>query len=234
MVRYIGMDVHREFAQLAVVEDGLLRDLGRIAVTPEALRSWAGDLGQDDEVALEATGNSDAIANLLIPIVGRVVVSNPSKTRAIAEAKVKTDKVDARILAQLLAADFLPPVWLPDDRTRALRRQVTRRAHLVRLRTRIKNQVHAILARNLAPTPPVSGRRNLPDRVSESTDYHDVPVDYLLTNRLKNGKRGSETATDQRSSLTRAARRRSSEPQADRHTGVDGSAQVARVALIER
>ena len=91
-------------------------------------------------MALEATGNSDAIANLLTPLVGRVVVSNPSKTRAIAEAKVKTDKVDARILAQLLAADFLPPVWLPDDRTRALRRQVTRRAHLVRQRTRIKNQ----------------------------------------------------------------------------------------------
>jgi transposase len=97
-----------------------VRDEGRIAVTPEALRSWAVDLRTDDEVALEATGNSDAIANLLMPIVGRVVVSNPSKTRAIAEAKVKTDKVDARILAQLLAADFLPPVWLPDDRTRAL------------------------------------------------------------------------------------------------------------------
>jgi Bacterial transcriptional activator domain/Transposase len=82
-------------------------------------------------------------------------VSNP-KTRAIAGAKVKADKVDARILAQLLPADFLPPVWLPDERTRSLRRQVTRRAHLVRQRTRIKNQVHAILARNLAPTPPVS------------------------------------------------------------------------------
>src|SRR5437764_4554730 len=156
MVRYVGMDVHREFAQLAVVEDGLLRDEGRIGVTPEALREWAAGLRGDDEVALEATGNSDAIANLLLPLVARVVVSNPSKTRAIAEAKVKTDKVDARILAQLLAADFLPPVWLPDERTRSLRRQVMRRAHLVRQRTRIKNQVHAILARNLAPTPPVT------------------------------------------------------------------------------
>jgi transposase len=156
MVRYIGMDVHREFAQLAVLEDGLVRDEGRIGVTPEALRAWADGLRGDDQVALEATGNSDAIANLLTPLVERVVVSNPSKTRAIAEAKVKTDKVDARILAQLLAADFLPPVWLPDERTRALRRQVTRRAHLVRQRTRVKNQVHAILARNLAPTPPVS------------------------------------------------------------------------------
>jgi transposase len=156
MVRFIGMDVHREFAQLAVLEDGLVRDEGKIGVTPEALRSWAAGLRPDDEVALEATGNSDAIANLLTPLVARVVVSNPSKTRAIAEAKVKTDKVDARILAQLLAADFLPPVWLPDERTRSLRRQVTRRAHVVRQRTRIKNQVHAILARNLAPTPPVS------------------------------------------------------------------------------
>ena len=134
----------------------MVRDEGKIGVTPEALRSWAVGLRPDDEVALEATGNSDAIANLLTPLVARVVVSNPSKTRAIAEAKVKTDKVDARILAQLLAADFLPPVWLPDERTWALRRQVTRRAHVVRQRTRIKNQVHAILARNLAPTPPVS------------------------------------------------------------------------------
>jgi transposase len=59
-------------------------------------------------------------------------------------------------LAQLPAADFLRPVWLPDDRIRRLRRQVTRRAHLVRARTRIKSQVHAILARNLVPTPPVA------------------------------------------------------------------------------
>jgi hypothetical protein len=50
--------------------------------------------------------------------VGKVVVSNPVKTRAIAEAKVKTDKVDARILAQLLAADFLPPD--PDQESDAL------------------------------------------------------------------------------------------------------------------
>jgi hypothetical protein len=53
--------------------------------------------------------------------VARVVVSNPAKTRAIAEAKVQTDKVDAQVLAQLLAAGFLPSVWLPDDDTHALR-----------------------------------------------------------------------------------------------------------------
>ncbi|WP_436501744.1 IS110 family transposase [Actinokineospora sp. HUAS TT18] len=126
-------------------------------------------------MALEATGNSDAIVASIGPRVARVVVSNPMKTRAIAEAKVKTDKVDARILAQLLVADFLPPVWLPDERTRMLRRQVVRRAHVVRQRTRIKNQVHAILHRNLMPRPPVS---DLFGRTGRTWLAHlDLPTD---------------------------------------------------------
>jgi transposase len=178
------MDVHRTFAQIAIVEDGICRDEGRIGVTPEALREWAAELDLGDEVVLEATTNSDAIAMLLTPLVARVVVSNPRKTRAIAEAKVKTDKVDARILAQLLAADFLPPVWLPDDRIRMLRRLVHRRTHLVRQRTRLKNQVHAILARNLAPTCPHSdlfggvGRRWLAQQVLPDDEQRSV--DALL------------------------------------------------------
>jgi transposase len=85
-----------------------------------------------------------------------VVVSNPAKTRAIAEAKIKTDKVDAATLAGLLAANYLPSVWLPDPQTAALRRQVLRRAHLVRQRTRLKNQIHAILHRNLVPRCPAA------------------------------------------------------------------------------
>ena len=90
-------------------------DAGRqFATTPEGVREFADSLGPADEVALEATGNTWAIATLLASRAGRVVVSNPAKTRAIAEAKVKTDKVDAAILAQLLAADYLPPVWMPD------------------------------------------------------------------------------------------------------------------------
>jgi len=148
------MDVHRSFAQIAVVEDGLCRDDGRIGVRPEDLRAWAATLDPGDEIALEATTNSDAIATMLRPLVARVVVSNPRKTRAIAEAKVKTDKVDARNLAQLLAADFLPETWVADDRTRIMRRLVMRRTHLVKQRTRLKNQLHAILSRNLVPTCP--------------------------------------------------------------------------------
>ena len=139
--------------------------------------AFAEGLGPADEVALEATGNTWAIATLLASRAGRVVVSNPAKTRAIAEAKVKTDKVDAEILAQLLAADYLPAVWRPDPATAALRRQVLRRAHIVRQRTRLKNQVHAILHRNLVPRCPAAdlfghkGRRWLAEQ--------DLPADEL-------------------------------------------------------
>ena len=66
---------------------------------PGGVRAFADGLGPADEVALEATGNTWAFATLLARRAGRVVVSNPVKTRAIAEAKAKTDKVDAQILA---------------------------------------------------------------------------------------------------------------------------------------
>ena len=101
-----------------------------------------------------------AIAELLAEHAGRVTVSNPMRTRAIASAKVKTDKIDARVLAQLGAADFLPEVWAPDEATRALRRRVAHRSSLVRQRTRLRNQIHAVLARNLidAPFTDVFGR----------------------------------------------------------------------------
>ena len=89
--RCIGLDVHREFAQVAIWQGGLVIQAGRFATTPEGVRGFAEGLGPADEVALEATGNTWAIATLLASRAGRVVVSNPAKTRAIAEAKVKTD-----------------------------------------------------------------------------------------------------------------------------------------------
>src|SRR4051794_755123 len=197
--RCIGLDVHREFAQVAVWQSGVVTQAGRFATTPEGVRAFAEGLGPADEVALEATGNTWAIATLLASRAGRVVVSNPAKTRAIAEAKVKTDKVDAEILSQLLAADYLPAVWRPDPATAALRRQVLRRAHIVRQRTRLKNQVHAILHRNLIPRCPAAdlfghkGRRWLaeqelpPDELAAATallrqlDFHGEELRLIDT-----------------------------------------------------
>jgi transposase len=145
------LDVHRDFAQVAIWEDGVVEQAGQIATTADALGLFADSLGAGDEVALEATGNSWAVAAVLARRGVTVVVSNPFKTRAIAEARVKTDKIDAAVLAGLLAANFLPAVWTPDEGTHLLRRLVVRRTHLVKQRTRIKNQVQAVLHRNLIP-----------------------------------------------------------------------------------
>lgn len=86
------MDVGRHFAEVAAIEQsGEIRRLGRISATPTGLRAFAAGLGPDDAVALEATTNTWAIAELLGRHAGRVVVSNPLRTRAIADAKTKTD-----------------------------------------------------------------------------------------------------------------------------------------------
>jgi hypothetical protein len=84
-----------------------------------------------DKVALETTINTWEVVGILKPFVAEVVVSNPLKTKASAEAKIKTDKVDAEVLAQLLRYDFLPRVWDPPVATQALRRLTARRATLV-------------------------------------------------------------------------------------------------------
>ena len=74
-------------------------------------------------------------------------------TKAIAQAKVKTDKVDAHVLAQLLRCDFLPAVWQPDETTRRLRELTGRRSALVGQRTMMRNRIHSVLAMRLIEAP---------------------------------------------------------------------------------
>src|SRR3954447_5471048 len=116
--RCIGLDVHREFVQVAIWQAGVVRAAGRFATTRQGVRGFAAGLGPADEVALEATGNRWAIAALLASRAGRVVVSDPGKTRAIAEAKVKTDKVEAAILASCWPRASCPGYGCPIRRSR--------------------------------------------------------------------------------------------------------------------
>jgi transposase len=155
-VRFIGLDVHKDFCEVAISEGGGARSAGRVKTTRAELELFAQSLGGDDRVVLEATGNALAIARILEPHVGEVVIANARKLRAICEAKVKNDKVDARTLAELLAADLVPRVWIPDERTRLLRRLTSRRAQLVRHARRLKSHIYATLQRNLTTEVPVS------------------------------------------------------------------------------
>jgi transposase len=133
--RAIGLDVHRDFCEVAIVEDGAVRSAGRIATTPEQLELFAQSLAVTDRVALEVTGSAWEIARILAPHVARVVVVSPADT-GIRQARAKTDRLDARKLARLLATGELDAVWSADEWTRVLRRRLARREQLVRARGR--------------------------------------------------------------------------------------------------
>lgn len=105
---------------------------------------------------LETTSGAIAIARLLRPHVARVVLANAADVRAIAHARVNSDRFVAARLARLLAAGMLDGVWVPDEQIGALRRRIARRAALVRQRTRAKNEVHAVIMRCLLGRPPAS------------------------------------------------------------------------------
>ncbi|HYA44525.1 MAG TPA: IS110 family transposase [Acidimicrobiales bacterium] len=155
-MRSIGLDIHRDFCEVAILEDGALTRHRRVPARRAHLESFAQSLRPTDQVGLEATGNALAIARLIETHVARVLVANAAVTKGIGAARAKTDQLDARMLAQLLGTGFFPQVWLAEEPTRLARRRMSRRAQLVRERTGLKNQVHAVLHRNLVERPPAS------------------------------------------------------------------------------
>jgi transposase len=160
-VKYVGIDVHKKMCQAAILEeDGELLDEIRFANDPEGIEEFAGKLTtfrDDVRAVVESTGN------LWIPIHDRleehgfdVALSNPAKTRLIAEAKVKTDKVDARTLAGLLRADMLPTCYVPDEELRNRRELLRHRLNLVKIRTGVKNRIHSLLDKHGLRMPEVT------------------------------------------------------------------------------
>jgi transposase len=149
------LDVHLDFCEVVIIEDGAVCFTGRVETTPERLELFAGSLAPDDRVALEVTGNAWEIARILEPHVAQVVVVSPSDT-TIRQARAKTDRLDAKTLARLLAAGSLDGVWMPDEATWVMRRRLSRRNQLVWARSRAKNQVHAVLMRQLVGRSPFS------------------------------------------------------------------------------
>src|SRR6201996_9329279 len=150
-MRVIGLDVHRTMAVAAILEEGRFSSGGRIDLTRDAVIAFGQNLRFDDEVVVEATVNTATIVRLLRPFVRRVVIANPLQVRAIAHAKIKTDKIDAAVLAKLHASGFLPEVWMSDEATETLRRLVAQRSQVAQQMTRIKNRIHGVLHTNLIP-----------------------------------------------------------------------------------
>ncbi|PYS98625.1 MAG: hypothetical protein DMF63_15220 [Acidobacteria bacterium] len=112
--RWFGLDLAKRETQLSVLDASGKQVLSkRFATTREQFLALAAELRETDTVALEVTTNSNSIARLIRDnSKAKVIVSNPIKTKIIAQAKIKTDKIDARVLAELARVGYLPEVWL--------------------------------------------------------------------------------------------------------------------------
>ena len=113
--RCIGLDVHRDFCEVVIWDAGEISRAPRVPARPDKLECFAAQLQPSDRVALEATGNALAIARIIEPHVAEVVIVNTRTLKAIAESKQKTDRHDAKTLAQMRAAGMLTGSWKPDD-----------------------------------------------------------------------------------------------------------------------
>ena len=148
--RWVGIDLHRRRSHIAIVDErGELTESRRIANDRDAFLELLGDPGEGEtHVALEATYGWEWLAELLEEAGYDLHLAHPLRTRAIAAARVKTDAIDARTLAQLLRSGMLPEAYIAPRELRDLRELLRHRATLTRMRSAVKNRVHAILAKH--------------------------------------------------------------------------------------
>jgi transposase len=144
---FVGLDVHKKYSEVAIVdEDGVVEKQERIENEPRQIEEFSNKLSNATMV-LESSSTWYWLYEMLSR-KHRVVLSNPAKTKAIASAKLKTDKVDALMLANLLRGGYIAESYVPSRRVMGLRGLVRYRANLVRMRGTIKNRVHAYLLMN--------------------------------------------------------------------------------------
>mgnify|MGYP001583575953 CR=1 FL=1 len=146
---FVGVDYHKKYSIATKMDNkGRISEQVRLSNDPETLLRYAESLPKGSKIALEATGSWYYFYELLESRCPEIYLAHPLKTRAIAEAKIKTDKIDSTILAHLLRADLLPISYIPPREIRDMREILRYRASLVSLRTSVKNKVHAVLSKN--------------------------------------------------------------------------------------
>jgi transposase len=144
---YVGIDVHRKRSQVAVVNSsGEVLTNRNVPNGVEPILSLIGGLPAGTPAAFEAAFGTGWLVELLEDYGFTPHLVHPSRCKAIASARLKNDKVDAAILAQLLRADLLPEAWIAPPPVRQLRALLRHRVAMVRLRTLLRNRIHAIVA----------------------------------------------------------------------------------------
>lgn len=146
---YAGIDLGKRKSQIRVIRpDRKVVEELKIENSPEAFKRVFSKYKGQINVACEACSNAFWVADVLEPLVGKVHVGDTKKIRWIAEARIKTDRIDAGILAELLRADLFPEICIPPRRIRELRELVRGLVRMRRQSTRLRNQVHGLLGRH--------------------------------------------------------------------------------------
>jgi transposase len=146
-MKYVGIDVGKYKCAVAMMDsEGQISDEFAFHNNNEGIRGLISRLSMDDMVVMESTGSVwSNLYDRLEQVHIKVVLANPMKTKAIASARIKSDTIDARILAHLLRADLIPPSYVPPYKIREMRSLLRHRASIVKIRTMVKNKVHALL-----------------------------------------------------------------------------------------
>lgn len=151
---YTGIDLHRKTSFITTVDTrGQIVKKANLRNDETMIMDYFQSLDQDTKVAIESTANWYWLYDLLTDHAIPVVVSNPVKTKAIASARIKNDKLDSHMLAQLLRADLLATVHVSSIQTRELKELLRHRYKLVRDTVSMKNRIHNILAKNNLDVP---------------------------------------------------------------------------------
>lgn len=145
---YVGVDLHRKVAHVvALDQEGEPILSRRVATRPDELLRVFGELDhQPLEVAFEATLGWGWFADLLADAGIPAHMAHPLATKAISSARVKNDSVDAKTLAHLLRTNLLPEAWIAPPEAREARCLARMRTSLVRIRSQLRCQIHAVLA----------------------------------------------------------------------------------------
>jgi transposase len=155
---YVGIDVHRKRSQVAVVAgDGQVQLNRNVVNASEPMLRLIGGLPAGTPVAFEASYGWGWLVELLEDYGFDPHMVHPLRCKAIASARLKNDKVDAAILAQLLRADLLPEAWIAPPAVRQLRALLRHRASLVRLSTQLRNRIHAVAPITGTTAPAATG-----------------------------------------------------------------------------
>ncbi|MHB9128624.1 MAG: IS110 family RNA-guided transposase [Candidatus Humimicrobiaceae bacterium] len=150
-MKYIGLDLHKKNIFATVLsQEGKILSKANMGSKRQDIQYYLKGIGKKEEIsiAMEASYNWLYYYRTVEELSDNIVLAHPLKTRIIGEAKIKTDKIDSKVLAYMLRADMLPRAYVPNKVSMENKILLRNRISLVRIRTQIKNKIHVIIDRN--------------------------------------------------------------------------------------